>query len=1573
MLQTIIAQVKAGTLGIKLALAITLISGLALAQGGLFSPSSQPTELAPNPGFSPDSQVALVPVSPVDSGTSAIAGQSSDSPLVSAADQDTAVRLLREALQDETMGELPARAGASAETSVLSAPLLPAVNPPPVQIFYIPLPENQIWAALDVIRTNVSPQIRTYISFAPIGDNTLIYYDHWEDGFEGDIANPTAGGSTEIWGDGDATNGIPPGFTVDEINAGDVIVLENPVSLSSRQTVIDFDGGDRIGSSRTIALTRAAWATNPGTILAGAVEVYETGAWGTSYILPLGETTFEFTGALIMATRDGTVVDVDRNGDGIDDASATIDEGDSYFLGTNLVSGATIQASEAVQVNLITGNVGQTESRWYTLAPVSQWSDSYYSPVDKVNTEPADAYLYNPDTSDLTVETESNAGAGSAVTIPAGSTARVSLAEGSGTHFFTTDGRTFYGLVAFDRVAYDWGFSLIPESALTSQVMVGWGAGMDPTSTLPAENGNPIWVTVQSSGLTDVCVDHNGDGGPLTDPNGQGYDELLLLDNLDNARVYDPDGDQTAMVLYVCDGSGARLAAAWGQDPETASGGQPAIDLGTAIPPLPALAAGKGATVFNDADGDGQPSPGDTFAYTIIIQNITSASLPGLVISDTLPLHTSYVSTSTSFTDGSTVTPIPDAGSTTFPLDEGGANLGVLPGNGVFSVTFQVNVDASLPAGIDSIFNEATATSQQAQATAQVDTPLNFEPAVGVAKTVYAGHDSGASCPGGELVQGLDGAAVTYCFAITNTGDTYLDQVTLNDPDLVITEGDMIAAGGVAPLAPGEVLEFYYETIVADDLLNTVVVAANPTDASGIDLPSLADVTDNDTAEVSEISTATVFGRIFEDIDGNGLTGPTEPGLPGVDVSITDGLGSSQVVTTDANGDYGAKLAAGSITVDVDESTLPVGAVQTAGTDPSTVVALRDSNTDLGDDGYQFRATVFGHIFEDRDGNGVQDASDPGIAGVDVHITDRLGVTQVTTTDANGDYSAVVPAGMTTADVDEGTLPAGAVQTAGTDPSTVDAPAGSNTDIGADGYQLRASIFGRIFEDRDGDGVQDASEPGIAGVDVHITDRLGVALVATTDASGEYRADVPAGQTTADVDESTLPLGAVQTAGTDPSTVDVPPGSNTDMGADGYQLRATVFGRIFEDRNGNGAQDPPEPGITGVDVRITDRLGNTQIATTDANGDYSADVPAGLTTADVDESTLPPGAVQTAGTDPSTVDVPPGSTTDLGSDGYRVTGTVNGTIYIDDNQDGVYTPGTDTPLAGVDVIITDSAAFVYSVTTGGDGTYSQVVTAGQIVVDVDDATLPAGLDLAPGSSDPTTVDVPSGGTVTVDVGYITGSIGDTLWFDMDGDGIHEPTEIGIPDATVTLVDPVGTTRTTITDITGNYLFQGLLAGSYTVLVDLNTLPAGALPTYDLDGLLDNRTTVDLAPGEDNLDADFGYRLIGGQGCTPGYWKQPHHFDSWTDFSPAERYNDVFGVSASFDLRLLEALRQGGGKEIALGRHAVAALLNATSRGVTFLYSRWHVYAIVRDAYVTGDFNSAKDLLEAQNQQGCPLN
>ncbi len=107
----------------------------------------------------------------------------------------------------------------------------------------------------------------------------------------------------------------------------------------------------------------------------------------------------------------------------------------------------------------------------------------------------------------------------------------------------------------------------------------------------------------------------------------------------------------------------------------------------------------------------------------------------------------------------------------------------------------------------------------------------------------------------------------------------------------------------------------------------------------------------------------------------------------------------------------------------------------------------------------------------------------------------------------------------------------------------------------------------------------------------------------------------------------------------------------------------------------------------------------------------------------------------------------------------------------------------------------------------------------------------------------------------------------------------------------------------------------------------------------------------------------------GEGLTPGFWKQPHHFIHWIGYATNHSFDSVFGVTSSNSPTLLQALDAKGGGEFALQRHAVAALLNAASPEVSYAYTTAQIIAIVQQAYASGDFESAKNLFEAQNELG----
>jgi len=102
----------------------------------------------------------------------------------------------------------------------------------------------------------------------------------------------------------------------------------------------------------------------------------------------------------------------------------------------------------------------------------------------------------------------------------------------------------------------------------------------------------------------------------------------------------------------------------------------------------------------------------------------------------------------------------------------------------------------------------------------------------------------------------------------------------------------------------------------------------------------------------------TVTGRIYNDKNGNGTQDSDEPGFRNITVLITAENGEKQTVLTDENGDYTVPgIALGVVVIDIDDSTLPVGAKHIEGTDP-TSVTIHANETIIDNDGYQIQADL---------------------------------------------------------------------------------------------------------------------------------------------------------------------------------------------------------------------------------------------------------------------------------------------------------------------------------------------------------------------------------------------------------------------------------------------------------------------------------------------------------------------------------------------------------------------------------------------------------------------------------------
>ena len=125
----------------------------------------------------------------------------------------------------------------------------------------------------------------------------------------------------------------------------------------------------------------------------------------------------------------------------------------------------------------------------------------------------------------------------------------------------------------------------------------------------------------------------------------------------------------------------------------------------------------------------------------------------------------------------------------------------------------------------------------------------------------------------------------------------------------------------------------------------------------------------------------------------------------------------------------------------------------------------------------------------------------------------------------------------------------------------------------------------------------------------------------------------------------------------------------------------------------------------------------------------------------------------------------------------------------------------------------------------------------------------------------------------------------------------------------------------------------------------------------------------------------GCNAVGNQGCTPGYWKQPQHFSDWTDpYDPTDLFSEHF-ENAFPGKTLLTVLSQpassppGPNALNSLGRHTVAALLNAANRNVNFGFTPQQVIDMFNAVFpgTDAEYLALKNIFAAANEAGCPLN
>jgi len=519
-------------------------------------------------------------------------------------------------------------------------------------------------------------------------------------------------------------------------------------------------------------------------------------------------------------------------------------------------------------------------------------------------------------------------------------------------------------------------------------------------------------------------------------------------------------------------------------------------------------------------------------------------------------------------------------------------------------------------------------------------------------------------------------------------------------------------------------------------------------------------------------------------------------------------------------------------------------------------------------------------VWEDTNGNGIQDAGEAGIAGVIVELRDGTGsVVGTTTTDGNGNYSFSVAPGTysvailppsgyfvtgqdlggneaTDSDVDNSGLSGQVTVTAGQ----------SNLDVDA-GLYRSVQLGDLVWIDSNANGQQDAGEAGVPGVRVTLLDANGnpVGGSQITDVNGNYLfTGLPPGTYSVQFDKTTLPANYIFTtanSGADASDSDADAttgqtaqvtlfsgDSNLTLDAGIKAKPGTITGSVLEDVDNNDTGNIPIPGVT---VTLVDSNGNVVgTTTTDQNGNYTfTDVPPGNYT--LVETNLP-GYLDVGDADggnPNTttpVTVNPGQTTTVGPFVDERPATIGDTVWLDANANGLQDAG-EAGIPGVTVQVKDSTGIVVGTAiTDTNGNYSFTVAPGTYSVTV---TTPSGFvatsanqgtndaidsDFVNGASSPITV---LGGTSnpTIDAGYYQmASLGDRVWLDSNANGVQDSGEAGVAGVTVQLLNAAGNVVSTLTTGTnGDYLFTNLVPGTYSIRV---VAPNGyAFTTQDAGG------------------------------------------------------------------------------------------------------------------------------------------
>ncbi|QGJ70897.1 Hypothetical protein PBC10988_26000 [Planctomycetales bacterium 10988] len=660
-----------------------------------------------------------------------------------------------------------------------------------------------------------------------------------------------------------------------------------------------------------------------------------------------------------------------------------------------------------------------------------------------------------------------------------------------------------------------------------------------------------------------------------------------------------------------------------------------------------------------------------------------------------------------------------------------------------------------------------------------------------------------------------------------------------------------------------------------------------------------------ETAFIPYSGTLTIDGLAFHDHDNNGLFGTGDDPLPSLTTRLIWGGADNDVSTVGDNivlvtqtgvganeGEYSfSGLLSGQYRIEVDPPT------QLAGPDGFTFNLTGDVTQDFPFGG---QGEVSGSVYYDFDQNGSRAFNESYLENITVTLewagfdNDFSGTADneiyTTLSDGSGNFSfGMLAGGMYRLSVN-GDL------TTFTLASPTDIQTGFEL-----GYEGQASAGGTVFYDLTGDGTQNNNEPGLSGNLVRVIwsglDEIvgtGDDLVksVTADANGDYLADgllVNRGEYVIGLNVGNLPSD-INNAGLPHFLTPMSTGLTPDQDLFAFG-NGEVEGTVFYDFDQDGLQNG-EPLLDNVRILLTwagldGILGNSDDVYdetfTDSLGYYSFDWLAdGDYTIDIDTTTLP-NDLQGGTTSIATTFIP-GDREQVRDFPVLGEGTISGIVWYDFFRNGTFDTG-ETLLENLQIILTwagedgdlgtTSDNLSISTTTGSLGDYYfDALADGLYQIEIFVDSLPA--DLQNGLLlDTTTLDsgdgiFPPDRDKIVDLYTIgSGSIGDLVWYDLNGDGLQNNNEPGLSGVSIDLIwageDGVLDTAddlslTTTTDSDGLYSFDEIRDGLYRVVVETLTLPSDITIGTSIQEVTLINSTV-------RTDVDFAFRGEGTIGDT----------------------------------------------------------------------------------------------------------